>query len=294
MSALSLVELACLQTELAEHSCSAICRDYHAAWPVLRAAGLVGGIDADRGPVLDILGRLFCSNAGRRILIAGCADSALLSLIAGAAPATSQITIVDRCRTPIDVCRRVAAPGLSLQTLQADLLNYKPEEPFDLVVCHSLLPFFRDAERRELLRRFAAWLVPQGSLVLAVRLKPPAHGEAHEQPDTGQWVATRVAEARKALAERLSIEGLGAAWRLHQDERLEGYYRFMATQNLSYSRADDAVEEFRDAGLRVTTLLPGGEGLSFMTSGWRAKRGTPGLVLRAMPSWRDPEGAREG
>ena len=292
MSALSLIELACIQAELSERRCSAPCRDYHAAWPVLRAAGLVGGIDADRQPFLDILGPLFRCDAGRRILIAGCADSALLSLVAGVAPATSQITIVDRCGTPLDICRRVAEPNLLLETRQADLLSYQPEAPFDLIVCHSLLPFFCDTERRELLRRLATWLAPQGNMVLAVRLKPSSDVGVREQSQTGQWVAARAAEAGRMLAERLSVEALGVAWRSNQDERLEGYYRFMATQNLSYSCADDAIAEFRRAGLNVTAILPGGEGLSFMTSDWRANRRVPGLVLQATPSASDSGDAR--
>lgn len=284
MSDLSLVDLAHLQVGLSDGMCSAACRDYHATWPVLRAAGLVGGIDADRQPFVDILEPLFRSNAGRRILIAGCADSALLSLVAATAPGLSQITIVDRCPTPLAVCRRVASPDRPLTTLQDDLLTCEPGAPYDLIVCHSLLPFFCDTERRDLLRRFATWLSPAGSLVLAVRLKHTKEASGSERTQTGQWVATRVAEARKALVERLSSEALGVAWRSRQDERLEGFYRFMATQNLPYARAEDAVDEFRRAGLGVKAILPGGEGLSFMTPDWRSKKGAPGLVLLATRS----------
>ena len=280
MSDLSLVDLARLQMDLSDAMCSAACRDYHATWPVLRAAGLVGGIDADRQPILDILGPLFRSNV-RRILIAGCADSALLSLVAGTIPATSQITIIDRCPTPLAVCRHVASPGLPLTTLQGDLLTCEPDAPYDLIVCHSLLPFLGDTERRDLLRRFATWLSPAGSLILAVRLKNTKDAAGSKQSQTGEWVATRVAEARKALTERFSSEALGVAWRSRQDERLEGFYRFMATQNLSYASAEDAVDEFRRAGLNVKTFLPGGEGLSFMTPDWRSQKGVPGLVLLA-------------
>ena len=284
MNAWALPELARLQVELSRRLCANSCRDYHSAWPVLRAARLVGGIDADRRPLLEILGPLLQNKVGRRILIAGCADSALLSLVAGVAPATSRITIIDRCPTPLAVCRHVAAPSLLLETLQADLLACEPEAPYDLIVCHSLLPFFPDSERRALLHRFAAWLSPGGALVLAVRLKHVKDAADDDPGQAGHWVAVRAAEARKALAGEFSMEGLDEAWRAKQEERLEGYYRFMATQNLPYSRAEDAVEEFRRAGLTVTTILPGGEGLSFMTPGWRSKRGIPGLVLQAIRS----------
>jgi hypothetical protein len=170
---------------------------------------------------------------------------------------------------------------LLLTTLQADLLTCEPEAPYDVIVCHSLLPFLGDSERHDLLRRFAAWLSPGGSLILAVRLKHTKEAADNERSQPSHWVATRVAEASKALAERLSTERLGVAWRAHQDEWLEGYYRFMTTQNLSYVCAEDAVDEFRRAGLTVTTILPGGEGLSFMTADWRSQKGVPGLVLRA-------------
>jgi trans-aconitate methyltransferase len=284
MNALSLPELASLQVELSGRLCATSCRDYHSVWPVLRAARLVGGIDADRQPFLDMLGPLLQNKVGRRILIAGCADSALLSLVAGVAPATSRITIIDRCQTPLAVCRQVAAPGLLLETLQADLLACEPEAPYDLIVCHSLLPFFRDSERRELLKRFAAWLSPGGALILAVRLNQARDPAGNDPGQTGDWVAVRAAEARTALAGKFSMQGLDEAWRQHQEARLEGYYRFMAAQNLPYSRAQDAVDEFFRAGLTVTAVLPGGEGLSFMTPGWRSKRGIPGLVLQAIRS----------
>ncbi len=284
MKAWSLPDLARLQLELSGRLCATSCRDYHAAWPVLRAARLVGGVDADRRPFLDMLDPLLENTIGRRILIAGCADSALLSLVAGVAPATSRITIIDRCQTPLAVCRQVAAPSLLLETLQADLLACEPEAPYDLIVCHSLLPFFRDGERRELLKRFAAWLSPAGALVLAVRLNQAADPAGRDPAQTADWVAVRATEARAALAGKFSTEGLDEAWRQNQEARLEGYYRFMATQNLPYSRAEDAVVEFRRAGLTVTAVRPGGEGLSFMTTGWRSRRGIPGLVLQAIRS----------
>lgn len=284
MNGLSLPDLARLQVELSARLCAPSCRDYHSAWPVLRAARLVGGLDADRQPILDILEPLLQDHADRQILIAGCADSALLSLVASVAPATSRITIIDRCPTPLAVCRHVAGSGLQLKTLQADLLNCELGTPYDVIVCHSLLPFFSDGERRDLLRRFAAWLAPEGALVLAVRLKHDEDLGDNEPSQTSQWVAARAAEASRAVAVRLSSEGGDVAWWSQQDERLEGYYRFMATQNLAYSRAEDVVEEFRRAGLTVTTILPGGEGLSFMTPGWRSKRGVPGLVLQAIRS----------
>ena len=70
----------------------------------------------------------------------------------------------------------------------------------------------------------------------------------------------------------------GRAVELAQQKRLG------LEQLTPYSRAQDAVDEFFRAGLTVTAVLPGGEGLSFMTPGWRSKRGIPGLVLQAIRS----------
>ena len=279
MKDLSLPDLARLQADLSASSCAPACRDYHAVWPLLRTAGLVGGVDADRGPLLELLAPLLTAGGGKSVLVAGCADSALLSLVSAIAPATSRITIVDRCATPLAVCRQVAPPALTLTTRQSGLLDYAPPEPFDVIVCHSLLPFFSDEDRQKLLRRFARWLAPGGRLVLAVRLK--SREEAHPQNDRAQidqWVATRAAEARAALAATpQTAELLSPCLAGH----LEGYYRVMSMQNLACSSEEEVINELNQAGLSVNEVLPGGKGLSFMTPDWRSQREVSGRVFLA-------------
>ena len=80
------------------------CRNLHVLWPYQRLAGSPGRDVAVVEPVL----RRLLSASGRKVLIAGCADSGLLALVARTANPATAITVVDRCETPLELCRRFA------------------------------------------------------------------------------------------------------------------------------------------------------------------------------------------
>lgn len=98
-----LPQLAAEAWEVADRFCGS-CKNLHLLWPYYRLAGSPG---QDVSFIHPVLKRLF-SSPGRSVLIAGCADTGLLALAARAAHADTAITVVDRCETPLELCRRFA------------------------------------------------------------------------------------------------------------------------------------------------------------------------------------------
>ena len=63
------------------------------------------------------------ASGGKRVLIAAAADTGLLATVARAGSGLDpDITVVDRCETPLELCRRYASErSLPVQTQIADL-----------------------------------------------------------------------------------------------------------------------------------------------------------------------------
>ena len=148
------------------------CRDYHALWPYRRLAGMVFDADGDAHLTAPLV-RAAVDN-GDRMLIAGAADAGLLSL-AAEATAGMAITfdVVDRCATPLAVCRRYMADhDISGTTKEEDLPSISPDSRYRAILAHSVLQFVPEAGRQDFLRRCRQSLVPGGALIFAERLQP--------------------------------------------------------------------------------------------------------------------------
>jgi SAM-dependent methyltransferase len=166
-----LAGLAALGFRMSE-GCAAGCRDYHATWTYRRIMGSVGGVDADRPELLPIIRSIGAAPDTRRWLLAGSADSGLLATAAAglAGADAAEFTLVDRCSTPLAVCRAYAdRAGLRLDTHLADLTAYRRAEPFDVVVAHSVLGFLPPDRQPEFLAHLRHALRPGGHFVLCTR-----------------------------------------------------------------------------------------------------------------------------
>lgn len=149
------------------------CVHYHGSWPALRLVER-GGLDFDRPYLLSLFRELAGDPSRRRWLIAGMADTGLVATIGWAiwpiAPG-ARLTLVDRCETPLTLCReygkRLDHP---LETVRADLNQFSPSEPQDVVFAHSVLAHASRSERLGMLSHFRQWLRPGGCLVLCARL----------------------------------------------------------------------------------------------------------------------------
>lgn len=150
------------------------CRDYHLTWPYLRAMGLNGAGPESNLPLhVELLGRAAGSRKETRWLLAGAADAGVLAAVEAAIDALPRsshaITVVDRCPTPLALCRdHAAATGLAIETIVADLLAFEPASPYDVILGHQVVLFFRDEDRPALYQRLGSYLAPGGRLCLTV------------------------------------------------------------------------------------------------------------------------------
>jgi 2-polyprenyl-3-methyl-5-hydroxy-6-metoxy-1,4-benzoquinol methylase len=112
----------------------------------------------------------------RKILIAGSADTGLLALVARAgANHGAEIAVLDICKTPVELCRRLASQwSMQIETRQQDLLELEDRRKFDLVLVHGTLHFISADSRIDALTRIHRALRPEGRLVLMFNTSKPS------------------------------------------------------------------------------------------------------------------------
>ncbi len=119
------------------------CGWYHGAWQTLRLLGVVSTLTHHANLYIQALRPLIEAGECRRVFLSGSADYGLLSVVLDAFAETSaqpEITVVDRCATPLNLCRWYAAQyGYAIETVQSDLADYRSAQPFDVICVHSLL-----------------------------------------------------------------------------------------------------------------------------------------------------------
>jgi SAM-dependent methyltransferase len=182
------------------------CASYHGAWQILRLLGVLNSMRSDD----DFLFRQLDTAIGkgaRRILISGAADYALQARIAAVARrhrATPQITVVDRCETPLELNRWYAVrTGMDTRLLSTDILKYRNPDRFDLVCTHSFLCFFAPDDRKKLARIWWDCLAPGGAVLTAQRIRPDEtsalHGFSDAQTEAMGERAYRLADEQYDL-----------------------------------------------------------------------------------------------
>jgi SAM-dependent methyltransferase len=139
----------------------------HRLWPYLRLVG--ASAEAGAALIHSVLSRLL-AEGGRKILIAGCADSGLLAAVARAAHADTEIIVSDRCPTPLELCRRFAVRwSLPTEIAQLDLTELMAQSRFDVVFVHNLLQFIPPTRHLDVLSRMRRSMRPGGRLVIVFR-----------------------------------------------------------------------------------------------------------------------------
>jgi SAM-dependent methyltransferase len=184
-----LAQQAATQYRLAQQFCDR-CRTYHAIWPYRRLARVVATADASAPGFESTLDALF-KTGKRKVLIAGAADTGLLALTARTGAAYDvEITVLDRCRTPLELCRQFAERwSLTSRTLHQDLTGLDLAAEFDIVFANSVLMFIAPDLRVDVLRRLGRALRPDGRLVNVFNAGPRIRRE--------DSVATMLAEMER-------------------------------------------------------------------------------------------------
>jgi len=197
------------------------CAWYHGLWQYLRLLGLVTAPPAHGRFFIDTLAGLARRGECARVLISGSADYALLALVVHAlrpdpdhprlAP---QITVVDRCETPLLLNRWYAREaGVAVETGRSDILRWGlgpgagREGNFDVVCTHSFLGYFTDPQRAALMARWHALLRPGGRVVTINRVRP-AHrgGFVGFGPEQAHAFGERVREEARRRSASLDLD----------------------------------------------------------------------------------------
>jgi SAM-dependent methyltransferase len=152
--------------EVAGRLCGS-CHNLHALWPYIRLSRSSTGLERS-GSVLEARLRSFVGEGLRKILIAGAADTGLLSLVLRAADDFDvDVTVLDVCGSPLELCRRFAGKwSIPIKTVKQDLADLSERQAFDLVLVHGTLHFIAAGKRSRILVRIHRALRPNGRLLL--------------------------------------------------------------------------------------------------------------------------------
>lgn len=236
---------------LAQTHCKEVCKSYHTAWSLLRKVELVGGIYSDKSQFEYFFEQLKQENP-LRILIAGSADSGITEVVASNFE-QANIIVVDKCVSPLKMCE-TTVKGVDLQITCSDLLDYSPSQKFDLIVCHSLLIFFDEPQRIELLQQFESWLRPNGQIIMSTRMSPsqdsankPSHVEVTQHGLSRVNASKAFPNIPKPVIEKC----------------LSDFYEQFAQLSIPYRYFDDIKIELDQANLMVKDYVYGGKGVGY-------------------------------
>lgn len=264
------------------------CRDFHALWPYVRLARASAAAEGGRSVVEPLL-RGLIDGGLERILIAGAADTGLLALVARAGGGRTEITVVDRCQTPLELCRHFAAQHrLPVMTLRADLRSLELDAAFDLVFVHSLLQFIEPPRRVGLLSRLCQAVAPSGRMVMVSRSGRRIDGGLVEGYRAGypDWVMGEL--HRKGV----SLPAPALVFR----DRLLAYAKAREAREGAFSEIADIGRLVEEAGFDLESVVEFDAPLEEHVRKLVARLGKRRFVMVARPSDRaavDPNDAGE-
>jgi hypothetical protein len=206
---------------------------------------------------------------GARILIAGAADDRLLAMMAQATRQQKPyITVANRCRTPLLLCRRYAdAHDVKATTIEGDLAQTQLTGLYEMILVHYTLWFIPQPRCAFFLRNLGLSLDHGGRLILVHRHLPINQGSER---------ATPTVDFSARILAALGTQG----FRLPEDEarfrrRLETYAdarrpRAVRAMNLmaveaALAAAGFHIDERIDHDRRQTILYGGGEPTTMFT-----------------------------
>jgi SAM-dependent methyltransferase len=227
------------------------CRWYHGVWPYFRLLGLVGSPWTHRAFFESAIAPLAASGQFRRVLVSGASDFAMVAVVRGAfrrVGAQPDLTVVDRCETPLHIHRWYAGRhGIELAAAAADIRSFTANgAPFDLICTHSFFGNFEPSLRAEVVSRWRDLLRPGGKLALVNRIRP---GRSGSQGFTEHQAKAFIARARRAWEEQ--GEALGLSWPTLRDWAAEYTRRY---RNHPVADAREFLALFEGRGFAVDTL----------------------------------------
>jgi SAM-dependent methyltransferase len=184
------------------------CSAYHGLVQYLRLLGLVASPERQGRFYRRWLGAA-AEQGRRRVLVAGAADYSMLAHVLAAYEAAGEppeVTVLDRCPTPLHMSRWYAATKrVAIRTEQADVTSYEQPGAFDVIVTDSLLTLLAPSGKRRAVAAWARMLRPGGWVVTGVRLAPGTHGEP-VRLDEGRVAAFARSTHEQAVARAALLE----------------------------------------------------------------------------------------
>jgi SAM-dependent methyltransferase len=194
-----LPRLAAESFDLSSRLCRS-CGDMHALGPYIRLARGRVDVEPPSSPLQPQLTDLI-ARGRKKVLIAGAQDTGLLALVARAgARLDPEIVVLDRCATPLEMCRRFARLWvLPIETVQEDLTNLAMRERFDIVLVHFTLHFIPNDRHADVIARLRHALRPLGRLLLLF------HTSHRVEADLGSENSERFADWAIDELERIPV-----------------------------------------------------------------------------------------
>ncbi|GAA2008689.1 class I SAM-dependent methyltransferase [Catenulispora subtropica] len=224
------------------------CAWYHGVWQYLRLCGLVSSPAWHREFYDKALRRAYegVESSTPRVLISGTADFSMLEQVLHSAgrPDAVDVTVIDRCPTPVEACRWYAGRRAARITGKiVDLFTHTMQDAsFDVITSDAFLTRFSAAQTAEVLEVWRALLAVGGVAVTTVRL----HGAEDHRTDPEADVSAFVARLRR------TARGAMKASTLDIDRIAEGaavYARRMRSEDLGDEGA--VLRAFREGGFEV-------------------------------------------
>ncbi len=152
------------------------CSWYHGLWQDLRAIGLAASPEHQAEFFLSAFRQISKRPGRQRVLISGAADYSILAYVlwaCGENGVDAEVAVIDRCATPLFLNTWYAERvGSTITAVRADIFEYQPERPFDVICSHSFLGQFSAERRPALVEKWSRLLAPTGVVVAVNRVRP--------------------------------------------------------------------------------------------------------------------------
>lgn len=184
------------------------CGTMHGIWQHLLLLDLTANPERNKIFYREQISRLAQERGHRRVLIAGCCDYTMLAIALSAyddVDITPDITIIDRCDTPLFLCRWFAEQfNCQIATKKTDMLTFAPDASFDLICTDGLITVFDQALRPDLIASWHRVLKPGGCVVTTNNL---GHADkvTHLPAKTVAALSEKAVVARKELGLDLNL-----------------------------------------------------------------------------------------